>query len=191
MESQLRVGVDVGCHAHRVGIADPDGSLLEEFDISHSEAGFREFFRRVEERRSELGFPVAVAMEGYNGYARPLDRLVQEKGYRLFNVNNLKLARFKEVFPGAAKTDPIDARKILELFHLRDQLPMAKSAGVYHRISYGDGDTPGAVDWPRRGCGSWGPRPLRRHRSTLKCRPRHLCHPGKSEGMVLRHSQRG
>jgi transposase len=126
MESQLRVGIDVGCHAHRVGIADPAGSILEEFDISHSEAGFQEFFRRVEERRAKLGFPVAVAMEGYNGYARPLDRLVQEKGYRLLNVNNLKLARFKEVFPGAAKTDPIDARKILELFHLREQLPMAK-----------------------------------------------------------------
>jgi transposase len=126
MESQLRVGIDVGCHAHRVGIADPTGSILEEFDISHSEAGFQEFFRRVEKRRAALGFPVAVAMEGYNGYARPLDRLVQEKGYRLFNVNNLKLARFKEVFPGAAKTDPIDARKILELFHLREQLPMAK-----------------------------------------------------------------
>jgi len=72
--------------------------------------------------------PVAGAMEGYNGYARPLDRLVQEKGYRLFNVNNLKLARFKEVFPGAAKTDPIDTRKILELFRLKDQLPMAKDA---------------------------------------------------------------
>ena len=128
MESQLRVGIDVGCHAHRVGIAGPEGSLLEEFDISHSEAGFQEFFRRVEGRRRELNLPVAVAMEGYNGYARPLDRLVQEKGYRLFNVNNLKLARFKEIFPGAAKTDPIDARKILELFHLREQLPMAKDA---------------------------------------------------------------
>jgi transposase len=126
MEAYLRVGVDVGCHAHRVGIADPNGSILEEFDISHSEAGFAEFFRRVEERREQLEIPVAVAMEGYNGYARPLDRLVQEKGYRLYNVNNLKLARFKEVFPGAAKTDPIDARKILELFHLREQLPMAK-----------------------------------------------------------------
>jgi len=128
MDPHLSVGIDVGYRAHRVGIAHPDGSILEEFDISHSDAGFQEFFRRVEARRCELSLPVAVAMEGYNGYARPLDRLVREKGYRLFNVNNLKLARFKEVFPGAAKTDPIDTRKILELFRLKDQLPLAKDA---------------------------------------------------------------
>ena len=128
MDPHLCVGVDVGYKSHRVGIAHPDGSILEEFDISHSDDGFQEFFRRVEECRRRLSLPVAVAMEGYNGYARPLDRLVQEKGYRLFNVNNLKLARFKEVFPGAAKTDPIDTRKILELFRLKDQLPLAKGA---------------------------------------------------------------
>ena len=128
MDPHLCVGVDVGCRTHRVGIAHPNGSILEEFDISHSNAGFQEFFRRVEARRCELSLPVAVAMEGYNGYARPLDRLVQERGYRLYNVNNLKLARFKEVFPGAAKTDPIDTRKILELFRLKDQLPLAKDA---------------------------------------------------------------
>ena len=128
MDPHLCVGVDVGCRAHRVGIARPDGSILEEFDISHDQAGFEEFFHRVEDHRERTALPVAVAMEGYNGYARPLDRLVQQKGYRLFNVNNLKLARFKEVFPGAAKTDPIDTRKILELFRLKDQLPLAKDA---------------------------------------------------------------
>lgn len=128
MRPHLCVGIDVGCKAHRVGIARPNGLVLEEFDISHSDAGFQEFFRRVEQQKERLSLPVAVAMEGFNGYARPLDRLVQEKGYRLFNVNNLKLARFKEVFPGAAKTDPIDTRKILELFHLRDRLPLAKHA---------------------------------------------------------------
>jgi transposase len=67
-------------------------------------------------------------MEGLNGYGRPLDRMVQEKGYQLYNVNNLKLARFKEIFPGAAKTDRLDTRKILELFHLKDHLPLAKDA---------------------------------------------------------------
>ena len=65
-------------------------------------------------------------MEGYNGYARPLDSMVRQLGYRLYNINNLKLARFKEIFPGSAKSDRIDARKGLELFQLRDHLPLAK-----------------------------------------------------------------
>jgi len=128
MDPHLCVGVDVGCKAHRVGIADPDGQILEEFDVPHCGEGFDHFFNRVERHRKALGLPVAVAMEGFNGYARPLDRLVQQKGYRLYNVNNLKLARFKEIFPGAAKTDRIDTHKILELFRLKDHLPMAKDA---------------------------------------------------------------
>jgi len=67
----------------------PDGSILEEFDISHTDAGFSEFFRRVEAHRFELSLPVAIAMEGYHGHARLSDRLVQDKGYRLYNVSNL------------------------------------------------------------------------------------------------------
>ena len=126
MGPHLRVGIDVGYKTHRVAIADPDGNILEEFNIPHTAVGFERFFARVEHHRRKDGLPVAVAMEGYNGYARPLDRLVREKGYQLYNVNNLKLARFKEVFPGAAKTDPIDARKIIELFHLQEHLPAAK-----------------------------------------------------------------
>lgn len=59
-------------------------------------------------------------------YARPLDQQLQRRGYTLYNVNNLKLVRFKEVFSKAAKTDTIDTRKIRELFHLKDHLPLAK-----------------------------------------------------------------
>ncbi|NOX44360.1 MAG: IS110 family transposase [Caldiserica bacterium] len=126
MDPMIRVGVDVGCKTHQVGIAGPDGTILEEFSIPHTQDGFREFFRRIEHYRRKLGLPVAVAMEGYNGHARPLDRMIVEKGYRLYNVNNLKLARFREIFPGPAKTDCLDVRKILELFHLKDHLPLAK-----------------------------------------------------------------
>ncbi len=64
-------------------------------------------------------------MEGYNGHVRPLDSLVRAQGWQLFNVNNLKLARFKEIFPSPAKSDRIDSAKTLELFQLRDHLPMA------------------------------------------------------------------
>lgn len=123
---ELRVGVDVGCHSHNVAIGLSSGEILEEFSITHDQEGFRQFFSRIEKSERDYGCPVAVAMEGYNGYARPLDSLVRARNYRLFNINNLKLARFKEIFPGAAKTDNIDARKALELFQLRDHLPIAK-----------------------------------------------------------------
>jgi hypothetical protein len=37
------------------------------------------------------------------------------------------VGNIKEVFPSAAKTDAIDARKGLELFTLSDHLPLAKN----------------------------------------------------------------
>ena len=122
---QLRVGVDVGSRCHSVAIGLSDGRLLEEFEIPHTAAGFREFFSRIEGRAKRHPYPIAVAMEGYNGHVRPLDSLVKARGWQLFNVNNLKLARFKEIFPAPAKSDRIDTRKNLELFQLRDHLPMA------------------------------------------------------------------
>lgn len=122
---QLRVGVDVGTRCHSVAVGLTDGSLLEEFEIPHTAAGFGDFFARIEGHAKRHPYPIAVAMEGYNGHVRPLDSLVKARGWRLFNVNNLKLARFKEIFPAAAKSDRIDSAKTLELFQLRDHLPMA------------------------------------------------------------------
>ncbi len=107
---QLRVGVDVGSQCHFVAVGLSDGSLLEEFEIPHTAAGFEDFFSRIEGHAKHHPYPIAVAMEGYNGHARPLDSLVRARGWRLFNVNNLKLARFKEIFPAAAKSDRIRPR---------------------------------------------------------------------------------
>lgn len=123
---EIRVSVDVGCYSHSVAIGLSTGDILDEFVIDHQSEGFRHFFSQIEKQERKYHCPVAVAMEGFNGYARPLDTLVRAHDYRLYNINNLKLARFKEIFPGAAKTDAIDARKGLELFQLRDHLPIAK-----------------------------------------------------------------
>jgi transposase len=109
-----------------VAIGLSSGEVLEEFEIAHRVEGFEDFFSRIERHRKGNSYGVAVAMEGFNGYARPLDSMVRQRGYRLYNLNNLKFARFKEIFPGAAKSDRIDARKGLELFQLRDYLPLAK-----------------------------------------------------------------
>jgi len=131
--SDIRVSVDVGCRRHAVAIGLASGEMLDEFEMEHRPEGFGLFFERVEAQQRQYGGSVSVAMEGYNGWARPLDTLVRTRGYRLFNINNLKLARFKEIFPAAAKSDRIDARKGLELFQLCDHLPLAK--GVLQEIA--------------------------------------------------------
>jgi len=131
--SEVRVSIDVGCYRHSVAVGLPSGELLEEFEISHEPSGFTEFFDRVDAQQRRHGGAVRVAMEGFNGHARPLDTLVRLHDYQLFNINNLKLARFKEIFPAAAKSDRIDARKGLELFQLVDHLPLAK--GVLQQVS--------------------------------------------------------
>ncbi len=94
--SQIQVAIDVGCELHRVAIGLSDGKLLDEFDITHDKAGFSSFFQHIEHVSQRYDLPVVVAMEGYNGYARPLDGQILRHGYRLFSVNNLKLARYKE-----------------------------------------------------------------------------------------------
>lgn len=131
VRDEIRVAIDVGAKTHHVGIGSTDGRVLDEFEITHNAMGFAQFFKNVELWKDKLRLPVVVAMEGLNGWARPLDRMILDR-YELLNVNNVKLARFKEIFPGPAKNDPIDTRKMLELMHMRVTLPMAKA--VLHRV---------------------------------------------------------
>jgi len=128
---EIRVAIDVGSRTHHVGIGCTDGRVLEEFQITHNAKGFAQFFKHVEKWKEQMGLPVVVAMEGLNGWARPLDRMILER-YELLNVNNVKLARFKEIFPGPAKSDLIDTRKMLQLMQMRVTLPMARK--VLHRV---------------------------------------------------------
>lgn len=125
--TEIQVCMDIGSKVHRVAIGLSSGELLEEFDLEHTPKAIQEFFNRIEKHKKAQNLPVAVAMEGYNGHARPLDKYVLLRGYKLFNVNNNKLAQFKKVFPGPAKTDVIDTQKMFELFTLRKHLPLAKS----------------------------------------------------------------
>ena len=124
----IRIGIDVGSARHRVAVGLPDGKLIDEFDVEHHADGFSQFFERIATHEHRHRLPVSVAMEGYNGWARPLDGQIQRRGWQLYSVNNLKLARYKEIFPAPAKTDAINARRILELFQLSAHVPVARNA---------------------------------------------------------------
>lgn len=99
MAKELRVAIDVGSQFHQVAVGSADGQLIDEFRLDHKAAEFDRFFERIDRYGSQ---DVRVAMEGYNGWARPLDQQVLNRGWRLYNVNNLKLARYKEIFPAGS-----------------------------------------------------------------------------------------
>ena len=123
MESELLVAIDVGSRVHRVAVGDAGGHLLDQFDVQHTARGMDSFFDRIELLPHGT---VAVAMEGYNGWARPLDQRILAHGWKLYNVNNLKLARYKEIFPAPAKSDNIDSLRMLELFRMRQSLHVSR-----------------------------------------------------------------
>jgi len=125
---EIRVCMDIGSESHQVAIGLSTGQILEEFDITHTPTDIDLLFNKIETHEKHHQLPVVVAMESYNGHARPIDKYVLNKGYRLININNHKLAQFKKVFPGASKSDVIDTRKMFELFTLQDHLPLAKNA---------------------------------------------------------------
>ena len=128
MSVELHVALDIGSAKHRVAIGlDSCREPLEEFDLAHTPAGLSDFFKRVRHHQSAHHAEVNVAMEGFGGYARPLDTQVLAQGWRLYAINNLKFARFKEIFPAPAKTDAIDARRMLQLMQMRTQVPMASA----------------------------------------------------------------
>jgi transposase len=110
-----------------VAIGLDNGGVIDEFDCLHTSAGLNDFFKRVRQHEHKHAARVSVAMEGFGGYARPLDSQVLAQGWSLFAINNLKFARFKEIFPAPAKTDAIDAKRMLELMRLRERVPMAQA----------------------------------------------------------------
>jgi transposase len=127
MQTQLHVAIDVGSQLHRVALGWEEGGPIEEFDCAHTSAGLSDFFNRICKHEAIHHAEVRVAMEGYGGYARPLDSQILAQGWRLYAVNNLKFVRLKEIFPAPAKTDAIDARRMLQLLQLRERIPMASA----------------------------------------------------------------
>jgi transposase len=130
--SEIQVSLDIGSIKHAVAIGLSNGKVIEQFMISHNKEGFKIFFDKIEALEMKLKLPVIIAMEGYNGYARPLDSMILAREYRLFSINSMKLARFREIFAGPAKTDELDALLGLQLLQAKDFKALDK--GVIQEI---------------------------------------------------------
>jgi hypothetical protein len=103
MQDRLLVGIDVGCRQHRVAIARSTGEIVKEFSVPHTASGFGTLFAELEHCESTFQLPIVIGMEGFNGYAWPLDQWIGQKGYPLLNINNLEQKRGQATFSAATR----------------------------------------------------------------------------------------
>jgi transposase len=123
---RLSGGIDVGSESHHVTILDEEDNVLYDQKISHKINEFTESikqFRKI--GRKEKGV-ISFALEGKNGYSRPFDRILLNQGFTLYNVDNLKLKRFREAFAGEWKDDKRDALMLSKMLKLKEHINSKK-----------------------------------------------------------------
>jgi len=123
---KLSGGIDIGSGEHHVIIINDKEKILYDRAVAHK---FSEFYEAIEEFReieTREKVTITFAMEGKNGYGSPFDRILIENGFTLYNVDNLKLKRFKDVFGAEWRNDRRDARMLAKMLKIRDHVDKGK-----------------------------------------------------------------
>jgi transposase len=119
---RLSGGIDVGSESHHITILDEEDNVLYNKKISHKLNEFSEninLFRKIEKKE---GGKISFALEGKNGYSAPFDRILLDQGFTLYNVDNLKLKRFREAFAGEWRDDQRDSLMLSKMLKLKDYI---------------------------------------------------------------------
>jgi transposase len=119
-------GIDVGSERHHVIIMNDKEEILYDREVAQKFSDFHEAIEEFREIEAKEKVTIEFAMEGKNGYGTPFDSLLIENVFRLYNVDNLKLRRFKDVFGAEWRNDRRDAKMIAKMLKLREHVDKGK-----------------------------------------------------------------
>ena len=118
----LAGGIDIGSEHHHVIIMDEGERILYDQKIAHRFSEFDRAVKEFKEIEKKEGGEISFAIEGKNGYGAPFDHILIENGFTLYNVDNLKLKRFRDVFGAEWRNDQRDAKMLAKMLKLREHL---------------------------------------------------------------------
>lgn len=130
---EFYAGIDIGSQTHHLVLLDEGENILMDKKVNQNIVEIRKTILALANYNEEDKSRVRVAMEGKNGYCRPFDSMLLDEGIEVFNVDNLKLKRFKDVFQGEWKTDQRDARMLAKILKLKDNMNDTKEK-AFNRI---------------------------------------------------------
>ncbi len=119
---RLSGGIDIGCESHHIIILDEEDNFLYNQKVAHKLNEFSENIKLFKQIEKKEGGKLSFALEGKNGYSTPLDRILLDQGFTLYNVDNLKLKRFREAFAGEWRDDERDSLMLSKMLKLKDYI---------------------------------------------------------------------
>ncbi|MEW5817451.1 MAG: IS110 family transposase [Spirochaetota bacterium] len=115
-------GIDIGSEYHHIIIMDKEEKVLYDQKIRHNVSEFNRVVKELKVIEKKQRGKISFAIEGKNGYGAPFDRILIENGFTLYNVDNLKLKQFRNVFGAEWKNDQRDARMLAKMLKIREHL---------------------------------------------------------------------
>ena len=115
-------GIDVGSESHHITILDEEDHILYNQKVAHKLNEFTESIKLFKQIERKEGGKISFALEGKNGYSAPFDRILLDKGFTLYNVDNLKLKRFREAFAGEWRDDQRDSLMLSKMLKLKEHI---------------------------------------------------------------------
>jgi len=119
---RLSGGIDIGSESHHIIILDEEDNVLYNKKISHKLNEFTKNIKLFKQIEKKEGEKLSFALEGKNGYSAPLDRILLDQGFTLYNVDNLKLKRFRQAFAGEWRDDERDSLMLSKMLKLKDYI---------------------------------------------------------------------
>ena len=119
---RLSGGIDVGSESHHIIILDEEDNFLYNQKVAHKLNEFTENIKLFKQIEKKEGGKISFALEGKNGYSNPLDRILLNQGFTLYNVDNLKLKRFREAFAGEWRDDGRDSLMLSKMLKLKEHI---------------------------------------------------------------------
>ena len=116
---RLSGGIDIGSAFHHITILDEEDHILYNQKVSHNLNEFRKTIKQFKKIEKKEKGEISFALEGKNGYSAPFDRILINQGFTLYNIDNLKLKRFREAFAGEWRDDGRDALMLSKMLKLK------------------------------------------------------------------------
>jgi len=139
---RLYIGLDIGSATHEAVMLNENHGVVKKLVVKQTILEISRFIEIIQKCKDEGNFEeVLIGLEGSNGYASPMDRMLVEVGFSLIAINSATLDKYRKLVGQPRKDDPYDAelvcKYLIDVYQLKGMKQNAQRIGNPDQASKG------------------------------------------------------